>query len=178
MRNHLIALLLFCPTLSMGQTFQPEKDRPKLVVGIIIDQMRYDYLTRYWDKFGEDGFKKLVRSGFHCTNTHYNYVPTYTGPGHASIYSGTTPAIHGIIANNWFDRSEGKSVYVTSDNNAQGVGTSGIEGKQSPSRLLSTTIFRRATTLEQSSIQSNWHRTQRPRRHFTCRRIRQCSLLV
>ncbi|MFM7823892.1 MAG: alkaline phosphatase family protein, partial [Bacteroidota bacterium] len=126
--------------MSMGQEFRPEQDKPKLVVGIIIDQMRYDYLTRYWEKFGEGGFKKLINGGFNCTNAHYNYVPTYTGPGHASIYTGTTPAIHGIIGNNWYERNEGKAVYVTSDSTAKGVGSDGLEGKQSPSRLLTTTI--------------------------------------
>ena len=59
--------------------------KPKLVVGIVIDQMRYDYIYRFWDKFGNDGFKKLVNQGYFCKNTNYNYVPTYTGPGHASI---------------------------------------------------------------------------------------------
>ncbi len=141
MSRILLTLLILCQTLmASAQTFQNENERPKLVVGIIIDQMRYDYLTRYWNKFGEGGFKKLVNGGFHCTNTHYNYVPTYTGPGHASIYTGTTPAIHGIIGNNWFDRTTGKSVYVTGDSTATGVGTTGTTGNQSPSRLLSTTL--------------------------------------
>lgn len=140
MRHLLLLIFVLAPSLGSAQNFQAEKDRPKLVVGIIIDQMRYDYLTRYWDKYGEGGFKKLVNGGFHCTNTHYNYVPTYTGPGHASIYTGTTPAIHGIVGNNWFDRTIGKSVYVTGDSAAKGVGTTGVTGNQSPSRMLSTTI--------------------------------------
>lgn len=133
-------LLIGIQQLSIAQPFQPEKDRPKLVVGIIIDQMRYDYLTRYWDKYGDGGFKKLVNGGFNCTNTHYNYVPTYTGPGHASIYTGTPPAIHGIIGNNWYDREAGRSVYVTEDPKVIGVGSQGGGGKMSPSRMLSTTI--------------------------------------
>src|ERR1035437_1855528 len=84
--------------------------KPKLVVGIVVDQMRYDYIYRYWDKFGNDGFKRLVNEGFFCRNTNYNYVPTYTGPGHTSIYTGTTPAVHGIIANEWFDKTTGKNL--------------------------------------------------------------------
>src|ERR1043165_8052124 len=97
-----------------AQTAKPAAkpvSRPKLVVGIVIDQMRYDYIYRYWDKFGNDGFKKLVNEGFFCKNTNYNYVPTYTGPGHASIYTGTTPAVHGIIANDWYKRSRMGKVY-------------------------------------------------------------------
>src|SRR5471030_2958739 len=114
--------------------------KPKLVVGIVVDQMRYDYIYRYLDKFGNDGFKKLVNEGFFCRNTNYNYVPTYTGPGHTSIYTGTTPAVHGIIANDWFDRTKGKSVYCVEDDNVNPVGTTAPEGKRSPVNLLTTTI--------------------------------------
>jgi predicted AlkP superfamily pyrophosphatase or phosphodiesterase len=114
--------------------------KPKLVVGIVVDQMRYDYIYRYWDKFGNDGFKRLVNEGYFCRNTNYNYVPTYTGPGHTSIYTGTTPAVHGIIANDWFDRKENKSIYCAEDNSVVGVGTSAVEGKRSPANNLVTTI--------------------------------------
>jgi predicted AlkP superfamily pyrophosphatase or phosphodiesterase len=122
------------------QTKSTAPSKPKLVVGIVIDQMRYDYIYRYWDKFGNDGFKKLVNEGFFCKNTNYNYVPTYTGPGHTSIYTGTTPAVHGIIANDWFDKVSGKSMYCVEDDNVIPVGTTAIEGKRSPVNLLTTTI--------------------------------------
>ncbi len=114
--------------------------KPKLVVGIVVDQMRYDYIYRFWDKFGNDGFKKLVNEGFFCKNTNYNYVPTYTGPGHASIYTGTTPAVHGIIANDWYDKSSGKNMYCVQDDKVASVGTTAAEGKRSPVNLLTTTI--------------------------------------
>ena len=114
--------------------------RPKLVVGIVIDQMRYDYIYRYWNKFGNDGFKRLVNEGFFCRNTNFNYVPTYTGPGHASIYTGTTPAVHGIIANDWYDKTTGKSLYCAGDKNSIGVGTTANEGKRSPVNMLTSTI--------------------------------------
>lgn len=117
-----------------------ENTKPKLVVGIIIDQMRYDYIYRFWDKFGNDGFKKLVNQGYFCKNTNYNYVPTYTGPGHASVYTGTTPAVHGIIANDWFDKKGNKSLYCVQDDKVQGVGTIAAEGKRSPANLLTSTI--------------------------------------
>src|SRR5690554_4344120 len=74
---------------------------PKLVVGIVVDQMRYDYLTRFWNQYDEGGFKRLVNEGFNCKNNHFNYAPTYTAPGHASVYTGTSSAIHGIIGNDW-----------------------------------------------------------------------------
>lgn len=114
--------------------------QPKLVVGIVIDQMRFDYVYRYWDKLGTDGFKRMLSQGYECRNTNYNYMPTYTGPGHASIYTGTTPAIHGIIANDWFDREAGRSVYCVQDESVKGVGTGSDEGKRSPKRLLTTTV--------------------------------------
>jgi predicted AlkP superfamily pyrophosphatase or phosphodiesterase len=114
--------------------------KPKLVVGIVVDQMRYDYIYRYWNKFGNDGFKRLVNEGFFCRNTNYNYVPTYTGPGHTSIYTATTPAVHGIIANDWYDKSTGKNVYCAEDQTVVGVGTTAAEGKRSPVNMLTTTI--------------------------------------
>ena len=114
--------------------------KPKLVVGIVIDQMRYDYIYRFWDKYGNDGFRKLVNEGFFCKNTNFNYVPTYTGPGHAAIYTGTTPAVNGIIANDWFDSSNNKNVYCAEDNKVTGLGTTAKEGKRSPVNMLTTTI--------------------------------------
>ena len=142
-----IVLLLICLVVSANaQTAKPSSAqasvtaKPKLVVGIVIDQMRYDYIYRYWDKFGNDGFKRLVNEGFFCRNTNYNYVPTYTGPGHASIYTGTTPAVHGIIANDWYDKPTGKSIYCAEDNDVMSVGTSSSEGRRSPVNMLTTTI--------------------------------------
>ncbi|MCK0156169.1 alkaline phosphatase family protein [Cellulophaga sp. F20128] len=116
------------------------KTSPKLVVGIVVDQMRYDYLTRFWDQYGEGGFKRMVNDGFNCKNHHYNYAPTYTGPGHASVYTGTTPATHGIVGNTWYDKSIKQNVYCAGDSNFNSVGTSGSEGKMSPHRMLTTTV--------------------------------------
>ena len=78
--------------------------KPKLVIGIVVDQMRYDYIDRFWNDFGNNGFKELINNGYLLKNTQFSYVPTYTGPGHASIFTGTTPSVHGIIANNWYDK--------------------------------------------------------------------------
>ncbi len=142
MKNRFLFSILFIFLVSgfTAQATDPGSTKPKLIVGIVVDQMRYDYITRYWSKFGEGGFKKLINEGYNCSNTHYNYVPTYTGPGHASIYSGTTPAVHGIISNDWYDRSLNKNVYVTEDTTVSGVGTTTAAGKMSPSRMLSTTF--------------------------------------
>ncbi|WP_086476655.1 MULTISPECIES: alkaline phosphatase PafA [Arenibacter] len=113
---------------------------PKLVVGIVVDQMRYDYLTRFWDQYGEGGFKRMVNDGFNCKNNHFNYAPTYTGPGHASVYTGATPSIHGVIGNDWYDKYEDKSVYCAGDDTYHSVGTASTSGQMSPHRMLSTTV--------------------------------------
>lgn len=109
--------------------------RPKLVIGIVVDQMRYDYLTRFYDRYGEGGFKRLVNEGFNCKNNHFNYVPTYTGPGHASIYTGTTPKYHGVVSNNWYDKEIKSMVYCAGDSTVQSVGTTSSAGQMSPHRM-------------------------------------------
>lgn len=114
--------------------------RPKLVVGIVVDQMRYDYLTRFYDKYKEGGFKRMIAQGYNFKNNHYNYVPTYTGPGHASIYTGTTPKYHGIIGNNWYDKYKQANVYCAGDDTVQSLGTDSDDGQMSPHRLKTTTF--------------------------------------
>ncbi|MBZ9730351.1 alkaline phosphatase family protein [Salegentibacter sp. JZCK2] len=124
------------------QTFSQEKmqEKPKLVVGIVVDQMRYDYLTRFWDKFGENGFKKMINEGYNFKNNHFNYVPTYTGPGHASVFTGTSPMNHGIIGNGWYDKFTHESVYCAGDNSVTPVGTQDDAGKMSPHRMKTTSF--------------------------------------
>ena len=136
MRYFTATLLLFC-TLHLAFA-QKSKSlaKPKLVVGIVIDQMRYDFLYRYYDKYSERGFKRLMREGFNCRNNHYHYATTYTGP---AIYTGSVPAINGIVGNDWYELS-GKLMYVTEDSTVQGIGTDSKAGKMSPKNLLTTTI--------------------------------------
>lgn len=146
----LILLLAFSPSMSNAQrksksTAKKSENtqlmtRPKLVVGIVVDQMRYDYLTRFWGHYGDGGFKRLVNEGFNCKNNHFNYAPTSTGPGHASVYTGTTPATHGIIGNDWYDKASGTEVYCASDSTYLSVGTASDAGKMSPHRLNVSTI--------------------------------------
>jgi len=114
--------------------------QPKLIVGIVVDQMRYDFLYRYWNKYGEGGFKYLLKNGRSFENMHYNYTPTYTGPGHAAVYTGTSPTYNGIVSNEWFDRKLNKMVYVVEDQNVNTVGSNSEQGKMSPDHLLTTTI--------------------------------------
>ncbi len=116
-----------------------ENTSPKLVVGVVVDQMRYDYLMKFYNKYGENGFKKLMNNGYNLENVHYNYIPTYTAVGHASIYSGTTPFNHGIMGNNWYDKFEKKSIYCVDDVRYQSLGASS-GGQKSPYRLQTTSI--------------------------------------
>lgn len=132
-----ILLFLVCVFSIHSQAQQ----RPKLVVGIVVDQMKMEYLYRFSDDYSANGFKRLMDKGFTFYNMNYNYVPTFTAPGHASIYTGTTPAVHGIIGNDWYIRSVGKNMYCTDDASVKTLveGTE-KEGAMSPKNLLSTTI--------------------------------------
>lgn len=126
------------PAASATADFNPQT-RPKLVVGIIVDQMRYDYLARFWDKFGDGGFKRLIGDGYLFTNHHLNYFPSYTAPGHASNYTGATPSVHGIVGNSWYSRQLGDDIVSVEDPDVDAVGAK-IDQHASPVRLLSTTI--------------------------------------
>ncbi len=144
--------LLFFVGLS---AFSQPVARPKLVVGIVADQMRWDYLYRYYARYSNDGFKRLLNEGFSCENTFINYIPSYTAIGHTTVFTGSVPAIHGIAGNNWIDQASGKSVYCTDDSTVQSVGSSSNAGKMSPRNLLATTItdeLRLATNFESKVI--------------------------
>lgn len=114
--------------------------KPKLVVGLVVDQMRWDYLYRYSSLYGAGGFKRLIREGFTAENTLIPYMPTYTAVGHSCIYTGSVPAISGIVGNNWFDKAANKFVYCTDDSTVSTVGNNGKAGKMSPANLWTTTI--------------------------------------
>src|SRR6187431_3197381 len=132
-----IILFLVCVFSFSSQAQQ----RPKLVVGIVVDQMKMEYLYRFSDDYSAKGFKRLIDNGFTFHNMNYNYMPTFTAPGHASIYTGTTPAVHGIIANDWYIRENGKNMYCTDDASVKTIGDgTKDEGEMSPKNLLSTTI--------------------------------------
>lgn len=126
-----IALVL-CTLAASAQS------RPKLIVGIAVDQMRWDYLYRYANLYTDNGFKRIMNEGFNCENTMINYLPSVTAIGHTSIYTGTVPAVHGIAGNNMM--INGKWAYCCADSTVQGVGTTNRAGQESPCNLLSTTI--------------------------------------
>jgi predicted AlkP superfamily pyrophosphatase or phosphodiesterase len=126
-------------SISFAQT-SSQIARPKLVIGLVIDQMRWDYLYRYNQLYGNGGFKRLLNEGFSCENTMIPYIPTYTAPGHSCIYTGSIPAINGIIGNNWIDKKTNRNIYCTDDSTVIPLGTSSDLGKMSPRKLLTTTI--------------------------------------
>jgi predicted AlkP superfamily pyrophosphatase or phosphodiesterase len=135
-------LLLWIQTgNSQAQPGGPQVARPKLVVGIVVDQMRWDYLYRYFNMYGNDGFKRMLKEGFTCENTYINYLPSYTAVGHTCIFTGSVPSITGISGNDWTDQLTGAHVYCTDDSTVQSVGVNASpDGKMSPSNLLVSTI--------------------------------------
>ncbi len=115
--------------------------RPKLVVGIVVDQMRWDYLYRYYARYGADGgFKRFLNEGFSCENTFIPYTPTITACGHACLYTGSVPGIHGITGNLWWDNQLNRQVYCAEDSSVSSVGSADDAGKMSPKNMLTNTI--------------------------------------
>lgn len=132
-------LFLFLAIVALGSQAQQElKQQPRLVVGIVVDQMRWDYLTRYNDRYCDDGFRRLMRDGYNCNRLLIPYLPTITAVGHASIYTGSVPAFTGIVSN-WM-RIDGQWTGAVSDPNVKPVGTTRADGQASPRHLLVTTI--------------------------------------
>ncbi len=137
----LVALIIASGSFTAQTKKTNTLERPKLVVGLVVDQMRWDYLYRFYDKYEEGGFKRLLNEGYSLNNVHINYLPTYTAIGHTTIYTGSVPAIHGIPGNNWYDKATGKDVYCTGDDTVKPVGTSNVNnGSHSPRNMWSTTI--------------------------------------
>lgn len=142
----LLTVVLLSSGAMMAQSAQilpktPRLARPKLVVGIVVDQMRYDYLYRYYDKYSEGGFKRLLNEGFNCRNNHYPYALTVTAAGHAAIYTGSIPAINGIVGNDWYDTHSERTVYCVEDSTVKTVGSLNVAaGKMSPRNMLTSTV--------------------------------------
>ena len=115
--------------------------RPKLVIGIMIDQMRWDFLYRYYNRYSPNGgFKRMLNQGFSCENTFIPYAPTVTACGHTTVYTGSVPAIHGITGNAWWDYEKNRTVYCSEDKTVKTVGTNSTAGEMSPKNNFSTTI--------------------------------------
>jgi predicted AlkP superfamily pyrophosphatase or phosphodiesterase len=151
MRKHLpyrfvaiaIALILFSSVSSAqnsNNSNSTKLPRPKLVVGLVVDQMRWDYLYRYYDRYGEGGFKRMINEGFSADNTNIDYVPTVTAIGHSTIYTGSVPSIHGIAGNDFIINATGQTMYCTEDGTVSTVGSTSKAGEMSPRNLLTSTV--------------------------------------
>ena len=135
--KNILFLFLF---LNAAQLFSQKNKDPKLIVGIVVDQMCYDYLYRYQANFCKTGFNRFLNQGMNIRNILYNYVPTYTGPGHASIYTGSIPADHGIVGNEWYDRKTSSIINCVTDTRESTVGSISTDGQRSPRSLKTYTI--------------------------------------
>jgi len=154
MKIHKLGLLSLFLYPAFNASAQSKVPRPKLVVGIVADQMRWDYLYRYYDRYGSGGLKKLMAEGYNCQNTMISYLPSFTAPGHTGIYTGSVPALHGIAGNDWIDNRTGKEWYCTEDTTVKSVG-GGAAGLMSPANMLASTItdeLRLATNFRAKTI--------------------------
>ncbi|HEX5833708.1 MAG TPA: alkaline phosphatase family protein, partial [Pyrinomonadaceae bacterium] len=142
----LLLYLAFIPSLrppatSAQQTTAPPPKRPRLVLLIVVDQFRYDYLERFGDLFGPNGLRRLLRDGASWTQANYDHFPTYTAPGHGTMMTGAYPSESGIIGNDWIDRATGKRVSSVSDDTVKLLGSGDPkEGAASPRKLMSSTV--------------------------------------
>jgi predicted AlkP superfamily pyrophosphatase or phosphodiesterase len=152
----LLSMPLFAQNTAKPNAKPTTLARPKLVVGIVVDQMRYDYLYRYYDKYKEGGLKRLMNEGFNARNNHYHYALTVTAAGHSAVYTGALPAVNGIVGNDWFDKYTGQNIYCTDDKSVATVGSSNVSvGKMSPKNLLVSTVtdqLRIATNFRSKTI--------------------------
>jgi predicted AlkP superfamily pyrophosphatase or phosphodiesterase len=128
--------LLFCAFVGKTQKQPSFLPRPKLVIGIVVDQMRWDYLYRYYERYQPNGFKRTLKEGFSCENTFINYVPTVTAIGHSTIYTRSVPAIHGIAGNDFILQATGKNLYCTTDSTVNTVGSFSDAGDMSIGRMV------------------------------------------
>ena len=139
-----VVFLIICLFVSVAfpqRRIQPAvQKRPRLVLLIVVDQFRYDYLERFGDLFGQNGFRRLMRDGASWTQSNYDHMPTYTAPGHATMMTGAYPAESGIIGNEWLDRATGKRITSVSDESVKLLGGNPTDPAASPSRLMASTV--------------------------------------
>ena len=144
MKYRLLLLVIFANYLSNNFCFAQNNTRipsekPKLIIGIVVSQMRYDYIYRYWDKYEENGFKKLITRGTYCKNTSFNYLLSQKGVGHSTIATGALPASHGIVSKEWYLSLQDKIVQNIEDEKHYTIGGGYESGRYSPKNLMCTT---------------------------------------
>jgi len=135
-----LSLLLFSGIAVFSQNPTVPSEKPKLIIGIVVSEMRYDYLNRYWDRLSEGGFKRLVNGGTYCKNAHHDYLISESGEGFATIATGAYPDVHGIVSDYWYDRLRDKITYCVADEKVNTTGGAYEEGRYSPSAMLTSTL--------------------------------------
>jgi len=115
-------------------------EKPRLIVTIFVEGMRYDYLYRYWDKFTEDGFKRLVKHGKYYENAEYDYLYTKSSSGYATVVTGSDPSQHGIVSNYWYKRITNTKKYCIYDKKQYALGSNNFDLKFSPKSLLTSSF--------------------------------------
>ncbi len=140
LRFFVVFFMVFRPGEEARSESKSVAEGPDLIVGIVVDKMRYDYLTRMWDRFGDGGFRRLVSEGSSFSNARYDYLINQSAPGYATIFTGANPSAHGIISDKWYDRLRDEMVSAVYSDNAVAVGGSFVNGKRAPSGLLAGTF--------------------------------------
>ena len=135
-----VLMLLFVFLKMTGQGAYIPPDKPKLIIGIVIEELRYDQLEKFRDKFVENGIKKLLNEGTFYKNASYQYVLSQSAPGYATIATGTEPSYHGITSDNWYLPLKNELIYSTKDSKVAAVGGSYENGQQSPLNLYSSSF--------------------------------------
>src|SRR5467141_528405 len=133
-------LLVLALNLSPSSFANAYNAHPKLVVIIVIDQFRGDYLERYRDQFGDGGFRLFLDHGAYFANCNYNYANTRTAPGHSTLFTGAYSNGHGIAANEWWDQGKKRMVTSVEDDTTKLIGSAGDKAGASPHNLLADTI--------------------------------------
>jgi hypothetical protein len=142
LRNLLLitaCIILHVPVYSQGHT-AVSANSPRLVVGIVVEDMNPDYIERYWNKFSEGGFRRLFSKGFICANHHFDNLIQRPSVNMATLSTGTTPSRHGIINDVWIDRLKKREIKCISDNYYTTVGSDSKEGERSAMNLLTPTL--------------------------------------
>ena len=136
----LVALVLTSQALMAQKRKNIPSDKPQLIIGIVVESMRYDYIHRYWDNFSEGGFRRLIGEGALCRNANYNYMLTQTSPGYATIATGCEPIVHGIVSDEWYVQLQEKNIGSAFDEKEKLVGADTEKGNYSPRNILTTTF--------------------------------------
>jgi predicted AlkP superfamily pyrophosphatase or phosphodiesterase len=157
-----INLLILVLTLSLilgsfGCAASPVPSSTRLVIVIVVDQFRYDFLERFKASFGAGGFRRLMDQGALFTNANYNYMPTYTAPGHAAVFTGAGPAQNGIVGNNWYDRATDSERVMVSDPDAKVVTSYGTQSYTKATKPASPRVLNSTTFGDQMRLATNFH---------------------